>query len=244
MWRITILSRFAIFVVLMTPMLLIPEYINKQTFEYRLYLPMFGPLLMLPDTVLFHNGLSEKQLLVAGIGVCCLLFPLNLRHQEHFASPYAFWSNAVDTSPHDSYAHMMLSARVNGPARSEKLFRRAFELNPRERYLNYIYATMLQEKGDIAGAEKYLLIEKEVTGFAKADLLLARVERTRENYSKAINYVRSYLRKEPIDTTGNLNLHILYMEADQDEDAVKQERVMNSVGLSIPDIIRGQIKHH
>lgn len=236
------LAGFAIFVVLMIPMLMIPENINKQTFEFRLYLPMFGLLLMLPRTVLFRNRLSEKQLFASGVGVCCLLSALNLRHQEHFSSPLAFWTNAVETSPHDSYAHMMLSARVGDPAESERLFHRAFELNPRERYVNYIYATMLQEKGDILGSEKYLLIEKEVTGYSRADLLLSRVERKKENYDKAISYVHSYLHKEPVDTMGNLNLLILHMEADHDNDARKQEHFMDSMGLAIPDIIRGQIK--
>lgn len=238
----TVIGGALIFVVLMAPLLLIPDYINKQTFEYRLYLPILGLLIILPETVLLRNKLTPKQLLLSTIGICTLFIFLNVKHQENFGSPYAFWSNAVKTSPHDSYANMMLSARETDTAESRKLFERAFELNPRERFVNYIYASNLQEKGRIAESEKYLLIEKEVTGYSKCDLLLARVARQREDYKNAIRYMESYLKSNPTDASAQLNMLILYMENDQYADALKQEKYMDNRQMEIPSIIRAQIK--
>lgn len=237
-----LLAGAAIFVLLMAPLLLIPENINKQTFEYRLYLPMVGILLLLPQTVLLNNKLGDKQLVLVTALLCGGFMLLNVQHQMHFGSPYAFWSNAAKTSPHDSYANMMLSAREPDTAESRRLFERAFALNPRERYVNYIYATQLQEKGAIAESEKYLLIEKEVTNYAKCDLLLARVARQKEDYKAAIKYSTAYLKRAPNDTAANLNLLILYMEADEYAAALKQEKHMDSLEMGIPPIIRQQIK--
>lgn len=237
-----LLAGVAIFVLLMAPLLLIPENINKQTFEYRLYLPMVGILLLLPETALLNNKLGDKQLVLITTLLCGGFMLLNVQHQMHFGSPYAFWSNAVKTSPHDSYANMMLSAREPDTAESRRLFERAFALNPKERYVNYLYATQLQEKGAIAESEKYLLIEKEVTNYAKCDLLLAQVARQKEDYKGAIKYTTAYLQRTPNDTAANLNLLILYMEADEYAAALKQEKHMDSLEMGIPPIIRQQIK--
>lgn len=237
-----VLAGIGVFVILMAPLLLIPENINKQTFEYRLYLPMFGILLLLPQTTLLNNRWNDRQILTAAVGICGVFVLLNVRHQQHFSSPYAFWSNAVKTSPHDSYANMMLSARESDTAASRRLFERAFALNPRERYVNYIYATQLQEKGEIAASEKYLLIEKEITNYPKCDLLLARVARQKEDYKAAIRYTTAYLDRAHNDTAANLNLLILYMENDEYANALKQEKHMDSLEMGIPPIIRQQIK--
>lgn len=237
-----VLAGVGMFVLLMAPLLLIPENINKQTFEYRLYLPMFGILLLLPQTTLLNNRWNDRQILTAAVGICGVFVLLNIRHQQHFSSPYAFWSNAVKTSPHDSYANMMLSAREPDTAESRRLFERAFALNPRGRYVNYIYATQLQEKGEIAASEKYLLIEKEITNYPKCDLLLARVARQKEDYKAAIRYTTAYLDRAHNDTAANLNLLILYMENDEYANALKQEKHMDSLEMGIPPIIRQQIK--
>ncbi len=233
----------AMFGFMMVPLLLIPDYIGHQTFEYRLYVPMTGLLLIIPETVLFRNKLSATTLGISGLAICILLAVLNVNHQKHFTDPYAFWSNAIEYSPHDSYVNMMMAAREPDSAVSRQYFERAFQLNPRERYVNYIYATMLQEKGKIAESEPYLKKEQEITGYNKCNLLLARIARQKEDFPGAIGYVNTYLKKEPADTMAQLNLLLLYMESDKDNDAVRQANKMDSMHFEIPPIIRSQIKY-
>lgn len=231
------------FFLLLVPVLLVPDHINNQTFEHRLYLPFLGFLLVLPQTVLLRNKLSEKKQLLVAMVACAILAGANLHYQASFADSHAFWTNGVRTSPTSSYAHMMLSARTTDEQESHRLFLRAFELNPRERYVNYIYANMLQEKGKLLESEKYLLTEKEVTGYAQCDLMLARVAREKNDFPTAITHAKSFLSRLPDDTLGNITLLLLYMEADRDREAVQQANHMEAMHLEIPPIIKKQIKY-
>jgi len=156
-----VFSGLGIFLLFMLPVLMIPRIITEQTYEHRIYLPMIGILMILPQTTLFQNKLREKQLLMWCIAVAGLLAIINFRHQKSFTDPLSFWTNAVETSPHSSYANMMLAARTGDEEQSKQLFLTAYALNPKERYLNYIYGVMLQNKDSILASEKYFLAEKK-----------------------------------------------------------------------------------
>ena len=238
-----VLGSLGIFLLFLMPALLVPDKLNQQTFEHRLYLPMIGILLLLPQTVLFNNKLTNRQLFTFGLAICGVLAAINVYHQQSFASPRAFWTQATETSPNSAYANMMLAARLDKDevARSEELFRKAYQLNPNEKYLNFYMGDMLQKHDSVAASEKYLLAEKKNSDYYQCDFLLARVDMERKDFSGAINYLVTYLKRDSKNTMANNNLLLLYIQTQQPDKAKTQIRQMQQIGLQVPPAVLHQL---
>jgi protein O-mannosyl-transferase len=231
----------AVFLLFLLPALLVPNTLNQQTFEHRLYLPLIGILIMLTQTVLFRNKLGDKPLL-AGFGVIVIaLMAGNFMHQKYFKDPVTFWSQAVATSPHSAYANMMLGARVKDPQTSYRLFHLAYRLNPDEKYLNYYYGVMLQQKDSVLASESYFWKEKGISNYYECDKFLARVKIERQQFDSAIFYFNSYLKNDPNDELSNKNLLLTYLTKGELDNAKHQAQVMQRMGLKVPAQILAQL---
>ena len=230
-------SGIGIFLLFLLPALIVPESINKQTFEHRLYLPMLGILILLSQTVLFKNKLSDARLFIMGIAICAALAVFNFNYVQNYSGPNAFWSQAVESSPHSAYANMMLAARTDDAAESKKLFLKAYSLDPKQVYMNFIYGVMLQNKDSILASEKYLLDEKANSGYYECDYYLARVALEKKDYNSAIAYLQSFLKKAPGNKTANDNLLLLFLDTDQNDKAKAQAIHMKKYGLELPESV-------
>lgn len=229
-----VLSGLGIFLLMLVPVLIVPDFLNLQAFEHRLYLPVIGILLILPQTRLFHSKLPDKALLAGGIGVAVIFSAINFMHQQSFSDPLSFWSQAVRTTPHSAYANMMLAARIGDPVQSDSLFLRAYSLNPNERLLNFIYGVRLQDHDSVAASEKYFLAEKKNSGYYACDLYLSRVAMERKDLRTAITYLESFLKKEPKHPIANNNLLFLYIDTEQPDKAHEQVKKMQQAGIEVP----------
>lgn len=238
-----VLAGAAIFLLFLMPALLVPNELNQQTFEHRLYLPMIGVLLLLPQTVLFANRLMDKQMAMAVIGVCVVFAVLNNRHQKHFENPLAFWTQAAETSPNSAYANMMLAARLDRSegALAEQLFRKAYALNPKEKYLNFYMGEMLQKKDSVAASKPYLLKEKEISNYVQCDFYLARVAMEEKDLGGAIGYLQDFLKRDRYNDKAHNNLLILYLETQQPDKAKAHVAEMKQLGLPVPAAILRQL---
>ncbi len=232
-----ILAGLAVFFMFLLPVFIVPKELSVQTYEYRLYIPFVGILLLLSQTTLFRNGITDRRLLAGSIGVAALFAVINFNYQRSFKDPLAFWTQAEASAPHSSYASMMLAARIGDPVRSNELFRKAFALNPKERYVNYIYAIDLQNKDSVQASEPYLLAEQKITGYYKCDFYLARVAIERKDYNAAIAHLERYLQTEKNDTIANNNLLLLYLDADHDDKAKEQAKRMKDMGLPVQQAV-------
>lgn len=226
-----------IFLLFLAPTFIIPKSLNVQIYEYRLYIPMIGILLLLTQTPLFQNGLSDKQLLTCGVVVCCMLAGINFIYQKNFSDPLSFWTQAEQSSPHSAYAKMMLSARIDDPVRSEALFLEAYKIDPDTRLLNFLYGVRLQNKDSVLESEKYLLAEKNKSGYYECDFYLARVAMAKKDNRAAIAYLESYLKKDSKNIIANNNLLLLYLDTDQDDKAKEQAKRMKGEGLDVPKAV-------
>ena len=231
-WHVVI-GGLVIFLLFLIPALLVPNNLNQQTFEHRLYLPMIGVLLIISETVLFKKLTDDNLLLYSGI-VAVLLAIGNYGHQRNFTDPHTFWSNAVATSPHSAYANMMLGAREDDLERSYTLFRTAYKLNPKERYLNYYYGKMLQMKDSVLASEPYLLAEKNTSGYYECDFYLARVAIMKNDTAGAINYLKNYLKTDVASAPANNNLLLMLISMGRIEEANAHMAHMRQIGLPIP----------
>ena len=236
-----VLSGLIIFLLFLLPVLFVPNNLNEQSFEHRLYLPIIGILLLLPQTILFKNRLTDKQFFIGGIIVAGLLAIMNFIHQKNFEDRIAFWSSAVETSPHSAYANMMLAARLDNNQESFKLFRKAYQLNPKEKYLNYYYGVMLQKQDSVMQSEKYLFTEKNTSGYYECDFYLARVAMEKKDFSGAINYLVTYLKTDPTNTIANNNLLLLYLDTNQPEKAKEHVKQMQKNGVEVPPGVKQKL---
>ncbi len=238
-----ILGGFGIFMLFLMPALIVPDILNAETFEHRLYLPVMGILLVLSQTILFNNGLNPKQLFITGIVACGVLTGINIYHQKSFADPKSFWAQAAETSPNSAYATMMLAARLDKDeiARSEELFRKAYQMNPKEKYLNFYMGDMLQKKDSVAASEKYLLAEKGISDYYQCDFLLARVDMERKDFNGAIVYLLTYLKRDPKNGMANNNLLLLYIQTQQPDKAREHIKQMQHLGLEVPVSLMHQL---
>lgn len=85
----------------------IPSSGSMNFLEHRLYLPLFGILLVLGQSKAVERvppraGVAMVLIITAAWGV------ISFRHQGAFADGISFWSNAARTSPHSGLAHQML----------------------------------------------------------------------------------------------------------------------------------------
>jgi protein O-mannosyl-transferase len=231
-----LLGGLAVFVLFLLPALFVPTSLNEQTFEHRLYLPMIGMLLLLSQTALLHNPLKDEKLLAGGVALAGALAIINWSHQKSFASPLSFWTQAVETSPHSAYANMMLAARLDKDQFEQScvLFRKAYQLNPNEKYLNFYYGKMLQMKDSVRESEKYLLKEKNTSGYYECDFYLARVAMEKKDLNAAAGYLQAYLKNDPGNKIANTNLLLLYLDTQQPQKAKGQVKFMQQQGMEVP----------
>jgi tetratricopeptide (TPR) repeat protein len=239
MLRVT--GAFLVFFLFLIPVFMVPASLNAQTFEHRLYLPMLGFLLLLPETFLFKNKFTEGQVFIYSLIALCSLGGKTFAHEQNFNDPYSFWTQAVETSPNSAFAVMHLSEYEDNLDKKCSLIRKAYQLNPKERYINFFYAEMLinsNKRDSILAAEPYLMTEKGITNFHKCDFYLARVAVEKDDYNGAIDHLQQFLKIEPDNSKeggeANNNLLVLYITTKQVNRVIAQARHMRDAGLPVP----------
>ncbi len=235
------------FVLFLIPALIVPAGLNDQTFEHRLYLPIIGVLLLVPETILFNGKYTEGQVLIYSIVIICITAGKTFSHEQNFSDPNEFWSQAVETSPSSAFANLHLSEYEDNLDKKCALIRKAFQLNPKEKYANFFYAEMLintNKRDSILISEPYLLTEKGISGFYKCNFYLARVSVERGDNNGAIAYLQEFLKTEPETSKegseANNNLLVLYLTTNQINKIVYQARHMKELGLPVPENILQQ----
>lgn len=232
----TILAGFGVFLVFLVPVLFVPNSLNEQTFEHRLYLPIIGILLVLSQTVLFKNNWKPMQLTAVVVGICAVFSVINFRHQQNFKDAFTFWSSAAENSPHSAYALMMYAARIKDDKPKQYEFvHKAYALNPNEKYLNYYYGLMMQEKDSMKEAEQHFLKEQKISDYYECDFYLARCDFNKKDFPTAAKHLERYLTRDSLNPQANNNLMLLYItELKNKQKAQEQILRMKHRGIQVP----------
>jgi len=234
----------ALFFIFLLPVLFVPNNINEQTFEHRLYLPIIGILLILSQSILFQNTLETKKLTGIIIGIAFVFAFINYKHQDHFKDPLSFWGQAAETSPHSAYALMMYGARIKDDnALRNEYIEKAYQLNPDEKYLNYYYALMLQEKDSMEASAKHLLKEQKISDYYECDFYLAKVDFSRKDFNQAAKHLERYVSRDTLSEPGNNNLLLLYVELKEKAKGLKHISDMKRRGLIVSPAVQQQIEN-
>lgn len=230
-WRV-VAGGAIIFILFLVPALLVPNNLNEQTFEHRLYLPMVGMLLLLSQSIIFRK-ITDSSAFIAGLAACVLMAATNFIYQRNFKDALSFWTQAVETSPHSGYAKMMLAAREDNVSDSYKLFREAYRLDPNQKYINFYYAQMLQMQDSVLQSEPYLLKEKKISDFYECDFYLARVAMTKGDTMGTIAYLEAYTERNPTSEPAHNNLVLSYISKHMYAVALKHIEKMKQLGLKV-----------
>ncbi|MBS1777209.1 MAG: glycosyltransferase family 39 protein [Bacteroidetes bacterium] len=230
----TIIAGFLLFFVFILPLLILPDKINQQTFEHRLYLPIIGILMVLSQSALFTRPKEDKSLVLIVGALVVFLGIINYHHQQYFKDPLTFWTQAEETSPHSAYAVMMYGARVEDKQLGYAMMRRAYQLNPNEKYLNYYYGVMLQNQDSVLESEKYFLKEQKTSDYYECDFYLAQVSHKKQDNLGAAKHLERYLTRDSMNSPANNNLLLLYLEMHEKQKSLHQIEAMKHRGFSIP----------
>ncbi len=236
------LAGIGIFLAFLLPLLILPKNLNEQTFEHRLYLPIVGILLLLSQTILFDKSSSDKKSGIIVAIVAAVFAFINLQHQPHFKDALSFWEQGHKTSPHSAYATMMYGARVEDKQEGFRLMRKAYQLNPDEKYLNYYYGVMLQHQDSLLASEAHFLREKKKSGYYECDFYLAKVAFYKKDFQQAAVYLEDYVKADKTNEAANNNLLLLYMTALKDKSkAQAQINRMSENGITVSNKVRQEV---
>jgi hypothetical protein len=230
-----IIAGFGWFLLMLLPVILLPTSLNDQDFEHRLYVPFLGILLILSQTLLFTRLTSRTSSFVC-IGVAIIFAGININHQKKFSNPISFWESAVESSPHSSYATMMLACRVDvvDLKRANELMIKAYSLNPKEKYINFYVGKMYNDKGESEIAEKYLLQELNISSYYETYFQLSRIEFLKKNLDKSISYMETYLQKAPHDQSAITNYILMLIDNGQKQKAYNYILQKQKEGIILP----------
>lgn len=234
---------FLLFVLFLIPALMVPDALNNQDFEHRLYVPMLGVLLLLSETVLFKNKLSSRQMSMAAGGVALIFAVMSLVRMPVFGDPITFWSAAVKSSPNSAYANMMLAARLDDTDmnRATSLMQKAYELDPNQKYINYYMGTLQVMKGQLLESEPYFLEEIKRSDYYKCYSHLGQIAFQKQDPTSAIQYMEKYLAVDTRNAEMNNNLLMLYFQTNQMDKARTHAQNMQRMRLVIPEQFRAPL---
>jgi len=239
-----ILAGFIWFLLILFPLFILPSALNDQDFEHRLYLPIVGILLVLSQTALFQN-MKERATSMAIVVIALVFVGINLMHQQKFNDPISFWTAAVNTTPNSAYANMMLAARIkqSDPKRGDELMRNAYHLNPKEKYVNYYLGKDFMDKNNIDSAEKYLLAELKGSAYFDTYFLMSRVALEKRDSMGSLNYMATYLEKDPGNSQAMNNYILLLCQMNQWDRAkafiAKKQQENIAVPKALVDLANG-----
>jgi tetratricopeptide (TPR) repeat protein len=226
------------FLIFLLPIFFVPKNINDQLFEHRLYLPMFGILLLLRETVLFTSSLklSTRQAISVGVLAACIV---NIHfYMPNFADTFSFWNNAVAASPENSYANKMLGIKLaenKREAEAVSYIQKAYELDTNQMYTQLFLARLVYMPKQNWDSARYYL-EREVQlnpKFSDTYADLAQVCVAQKDLPAAEKNILKYLEFKPNDQFYNNNLVLLYRDEGKYSEALEHADIMKTRGLEV-----------
>ena len=197
----TITGGVLFFLVFIFPVLLFSQdLISRQTYEHRLYIPIAGLLIMMPQTAIFQNRLTKKQLFSCIAGVIVVLAAININHQTAFRNGQTFWQNAYKTSPSSTQARLAFASSTTDTFEARNIVKKAISENPNERYLNFIAGMLLQKQDSFFASEPYLLKEQSLSHYYECNFYLARVALAKNDIMAAADFMKAYIGHNPYYT--------------------------------------------
>ena len=131
--------------------------------EHRGYLSLAGMMIcILSCDPVRQADFSRKIPLLLALMVAVVFSVATFAHSSHFSDRFAFWQNAVDTSPSHAFNYNNLGAMYyleNDLKKAEPLFLKALSINPAEPMANSNAGLVCMQTNRPEEAERYYLEE-------------------------------------------------------------------------------------
>ncbi|PIU18424.1 MAG: hypothetical protein COT18_10610 [Elusimicrobia bacterium CG08_land_8_20_14_0_20_59_10] len=188
------------FLLFFIPGMLSPMQAASNFMPHRLYLPLFGILLLFLEGCRLRTEDGPVAVRVKGL-VLVLLCGLTFWQTLHYRGRMSFWRRAAADSPGSVLANAgfgLALGEAGEPAAAETAFRKALSLDPSEVNANYNFAALLETLGRLEEAEPYyrraLLVSP---GFSEARYRLGSILASRGKLEEAIGQYREALSLKP-----------------------------------------------
>lgn len=199
-------NNYIIFGALWFLIFLLPSFIRLNTLpdflEHRLYLPLFGFLIMVAEIDGIKNlDFRRRRVKLAALIILVIFSVITLVHSRSFRDRLAFWQAAAASSPHSPLAQRNLGVMYyfNGQsAEAEKYYRAALALNPQEPMVHNNLGVIYLEQKDLARAEEEFKTELAVNpNYDKALFNLGDLYYREQKWPAAAQFLRAALRVNP-----------------------------------------------
>jgi len=173
---------------------LLPSLAISLTFyEYRIYLPLVGLMIVLMETGPVQKLLvSQKRLVVFTAVIVSLFAAMTFHNSNILKNPWDFWHVTVKTSPHLPVAHGNLGRtyeKMGDIEKAKESYARALELFPSLKKIHCNLGTIYAREGKYQEAEKEFLTELKfnpLNGDAFSGLALLRYREGRDDEGRAL----------------------------------------------------------
>mgnify|MGYP002347915773 CR=1 FL=1 len=132
--------------------------------EHRLYLPIFGLLIILAESDWLYSlsKINNKIYLSVTLIIIITFGAINFFHQNNFRDRLSFWINASENSPSSPLAQRNLGAMYHLDKKlelAEKYYQKAIELNDLEPMVHTNLGLIYASRGSFGPAEREYLKE-------------------------------------------------------------------------------------
>jgi tetratricopeptide (TPR) repeat protein len=187
---------------------------------------------MLSQVVPFDGSVSEKTKIIL-IAVIALVFSAqSIYRTAYFNDPVTFWTHAVQGSPHSAYAHTLLGTKTDNVAERERLFMKAFSLDPSLKNLKYYIGKVLFERKAVDSAKIFIERELATNEIPDAWFLMAQIAFEKNSLDSAAMCLEKVIGLDPYNPQANHNLVLLYFQTGKKEKAKEVLDAMVARGMT------------
>jgi len=209
--------------------------------ENRLYLPMFGFILIilgLGRIKFFEKFEDKKSLIMVAVAVITVFSSVTIYRNQYYKDKTSFWKSAVMTSPSFAFNHNNLGAMYyldKKPDLAQPEFKKALELNPKEKMAHNNLGLIYMDRGEFEKSEEEFGKEMEINpyydnGYANRGLLhykMGKKDQAVADWKKALEINPNY-------SSALYNLAALYFEQKNFVEASKYAGEIATHGLPLP----------
>lgn len=238
---------FSWFLLFLLPALIRPHAKCVLDFqEHRLYLPVIGLFIMILEIDFVKALKFDRVRSVAAVAVVALLAAITFVHSDNFRDRFAFWDNAVKTSPNSAYIHLNTGFiryldKLMDEAKLE--YGKALALDPQMLGTHARLGHLYLDRGLLR--EAMVEFEKEIAlcpVFDNSYLSLGVVYYRQGRFEKAERMWKRTLELNPDNVQSNINLAIYYLNTHEPEKAEYYLRHLRDMGIEPPPDFLNKIK--
>ncbi|MFA6914249.1 MAG: tetratricopeptide repeat protein, partial [Endomicrobiia bacterium] len=98
------------FVVFLLPTFVMPD---NQFYDHRIYLPMFGILIVILEMLKSYDKIYEKRIVIFFISITVIFAFLSFLHENKFKNKQVFWINALIDSPNSAITNASVAGLLD-----------------------------------------------------------------------------------------------------------------------------------